>query len=242
MNTTGSITIVKKMTNREIISRVRNSLKEQRIDTIMTNKHIYNVLYSAASLIIKREADAKRSVYALSNIWSTYCVEMIEVDAITCPVKFPINCKIFRSRDKLPGFLETSSGFLYKSIASLDGSQSFSLTTPYQIEVKSKIKHNKTLYAFIEDGYLFTPNNSFPYLKILAYFLKPVDSNCKDCGTTNSNGTKNCSNLTMMDKGFPCPDYLCEPVIKSAIQELGYTKGIPFDQIENKNESNTITP
>jgi hypothetical protein len=219
------------MTNREIVSRVRNSIKEHRIDSVLTNKHIYNILYSNSALLIKREADAKKSVYSLSNIWSSYCVKLEEVSSITCDVPFSSDCTILRSVEKLPEFVETSTGFLYKSITTLDGSKQYSLTTPYQYSIKSKIKYNKSLYVFIEDGYLYVPNSKFKFLKILAYFKKPQNSNCKDC-------VKKCSSL---DNDFPCPDYLIQAVIEMSMKEFGFFKGTPYDQITNKNESNSLT-
>lgn len=212
------------MTNRELISRVRNTVKEHSVDSVLTNKHIYNMLLTNASLLIKREAD-KKSIYMMSNIWQSLCLEMIPVSSITCTcIKFPTLCTIYRSKVKLPKFFELVSGFLYKSITSIDNSTSFTLTTPYQYEVKKKVKYNKEKYAFIEDGYLYTPNAEFPLVKIVGFFTELV----KDC----TSESKNCSNLGAT---FPCPDYLIQPVVDLTLRELGGFKQIPFDHIENKN-------
>jgi hypothetical protein len=220
------------MTNREAISRAKIPFKEVRADSLLTNKYIYSALYTSASLIIKRDADNKRSVYALSNIWTPYCVEMEYADAVTCPIEIPTNCRIMRSKTRLPEFLETAGGFLYKSIGSADvlSQNSFVLVTPYQYSLKSKIKYNKTKYVFIEDGYLYAPNCDYPTLKVLGYFKKAITTNCKDCGAS-------CS---ILDATFPAPDYLFDTILKMALQEIGVYKSVQHDNVNNKNESNTI--
>jgi len=211
------------MTNRELIGRVRNTIKEHSVDSVLTNKHVFNILLTNASLLIKREAD-KKSIYMMSNIWQSVCVEMIPVSSVTCTcIKFPHICTIYRSKEKLPKFFELASGFLYKSISSIDNHTSITLTTPYQYQVKSKVKFNKEKYAFLENGYLYTPNATYPFVKIVAFFNELV----KDC----SSPTKECSNLNAT---FPCPDYLIQPVVDLTLRELGAFKQIPFDHITNK--------
>jgi hypothetical protein len=211
------------MTNREIISRVRNTVKEHNVDSVLTYKHVYNILITNTSLLIKREAD-KKSIYMMSNIWQSACVEMIPVSSVTCTcIKFPFVCTIYRSKLKLPKFFETSSGFLAKSVTTLDNSIDITLTTPYQYEVKKKVKYNKEKYGFIEDGYLYTPNAEYPWIKIVGFFTEPPQS----CGET-----KVCSNLNAI---FPCPDYLIQPVVDMTLRELGMFKQVQFDHVENKN-------
>lgn len=213
------------MTNRELIGRVRSTIKEHNADSVLYNKHIYNLLLTNSALLIKREAD-KKSIYMMSNIWKTVCVEMIPVNPIVCKcVKLPIDCTIYRSKEKLPPFFETNFGPLYKSITTIDNSINIDLTTPYQYNLKVKIKYNKAKYAFIEDGYLYTPNSSYPWLKIVGLF-KEEGNNCDESKVVK------CSKL---DQEFPCPDYLLQPVIEMTLKELGYFKQINYDHVENKN-------
>ena len=128
------------MTIREVIGRTRNSIKEHNADSVLTNKHIYNILLSNALLLIQREAD-KKSLFKISSIWQSTCIKMIPVSSVTCScISFPKICTIFRSEEKVPRFFETAAGFLYKSISSIDSSENIVLTTPYQYNLKRKIK------------------------------------------------------------------------------------------------------
>lgn len=211
------------MTNREIISRVRNTLKEHNADSVLTVKHAFNILITNASLLIKREAD-KKNIFMMDNLFQPACIEMIEVPTITCTcVKLPAGCTLYRSKERLPKFFELSSGFLYKSITSLDHSIKIILTTPYQYNLKSKVKFNHEKYAFIEDGYLYTPNSTYPWIKIVGMFIEPP----KSCEKKEL-----CSKL---DAIFPCPDYLIQSVVDMTLKELGVFKQIVYDNSEGKN-------
>lgn len=215
------------MNNREIIGRVRNTLKEHSIDSVLSNKHIYNVLRTATTFLVKRDADSKNTIYNQSGLWSTICIDMIPVSAIDCISCFdlPVDCEIYRSKTKLPGYIETAYGVLYKSLTSVDRSEDITITTPYSYKLKKNLKYNKNKYAFIENDYLYTPNVEFPSLRFTGY-LEKVPKDKEHC--------------TIMSQTFACPQYLIDAVVKLAVQELLQYKQLPYDNIENKDERNLL--
>lgn len=210
------------MKNREIIARVRNTVKEHFKDSVLTNKHIYSILKTASIFLIKREADTKKTIYSQNDIWNTLYVDMMSVPIVDSKVlNIPLNCNVWRSKEKLPTFVETANGFLYKSITSVDNSVDFYLVTPYLYQLKTKLKYNPKKYIWIENGYLWSVY-SFPILKVIGLFEEDVNLN-------------NCSRMEDM---FKCPLYLLDAVVKLAIQELIQFKQIRYDNNENK-DSNT---
>ena len=212
------------MKNKVVISRLKSVLKENNVDSLLTNKFLYTVLKTSANLLIKREADSKTTINFQSNIWSSISVHMQKVDSLEhahLSINIPNECELWRSVKPLPEFIETAYGFLYKSITSLDQNTHFILTTPFVAFSKMKLKYNKNRYVWIENGYLYS-THAFPYLKIVGYFEDDL----------NSNGNQgNCSRL---DDEFKCPEYLIDAVIKMALQELMQFKQIQFDATANK--------
>lgn len=209
------------MKNKDIISRVRVSLKEIGKDGLLTNKSLYIILRSSAIFLLKREVDNKNTIYNQMGIFSTICVDMIEVSATEC-LNVPNDCRVWRSKNKIPKFIESSQGFVYKAISSLDNSVQFFLTTPYIENLKSKIKFNKNKYVWLENDYLYS-KNSYPILKIVGIFEEDMSSPQQDT---------NCSRL---EDTFFLPDYLCDAAVKLTLQELSVFKQITYSNNEDKN-------
>jgi hypothetical protein len=212
------------MKNKEVISRLRNTLKEMGRDSVLTNKYLHNVLKTAAIFLIKREANNKKFIYNQTGIWSTYYVHMIPVPLVQ-DFNIPTDCVVYKSKEKLPSLIETDYGWLYKQITALGDSLQFTLVTPYVNSLKSKVKGNKNKYVWIENGYLYSSYH-YPVLKLLGLFEEDITPFNKDA---------NCSKL---EDTFIGPDYLVDAIIKLALQELQMTKQIPLDPSQNSNTSN----
>lgn len=209
------------MKNKDIISRIRVSVKEIGKDNLLTNKSIYNILRSSAIFLLKREADSKNTIYNQMGIFSTICVDMIEVSATEC-LNIPSNCRVWRSKNKIPKIIESSTGFIYKAISSMDNSVQFFLTTPYIERLKSKIKFNKNKYVWLENDYLYS-KDSYPILKIVGIFEEDIRPPQED------------SNCSRLEDSFFLPDYLCDAAVKLTLQELSVFKQIVYSNNEDKN-------
>jgi hypothetical protein len=225
------------MNRLEIISRLRNSIKEVHADSEYSNRYLWNTVLSSAKRLIKEDADRGR-IFRQSTVWDTICVEMEEVSSVYCNCFcLPYNSTVYRSKRKLPEFVEASNGLIYRFIATPDLSKEFTLVSPYQFALKSKIKYNREKYAFIHDGYLYTPNSSYPLLSVSSLFLDDIsDFKCDQNGPVGD-GDAAVSCPTVLDLSVPLPDYMEEACIKMALQELGFSKQIASDQHPNANEN-----
>lgn len=224
----------------EIISRVRGSLKEHSTDTPYSNRYIWYTFYGVAKTLIKQDADDGR-LYSMSDIWEPICVEMEPVSSIYCNCQFlPYNCMVYRSKQKLPKFLEASNGFIYRWISTLDLSRSFTLVTPYEYQVKSKMKFGRKFYAFIHDGYLYTPSNEFPTLSVSALFDGDLSKfNCDSLDTDEP--TQVCNSV--LSRKIQIPSYLEDFAIDKTLQKIFPSIQIPEDKHPNNNSNQKeLTP
>ena len=216
------------MTVNEIISTIKSNIKQSIEDRTLTDRFIYYTAWSTAKTLMKRDADQTRKIYNISNIWQNVNLEMIEVstieDILDCNLDIEIDCTIYRSKDKLPKLVETSFGWLYKSITSIDGSESFVLVNQRDFNLKRKIKYNKDKYVFIHNDYLYT-NVEWDIIKVSGIFENLIF--CSPCEKA-------------YDKYFPIPSYLEEAVITMSLQKVFEALRIPGDNLVNKDESNKL--
>ncbi len=226
---------------REVISRVRNSLKEHNADSVFFNKHIYSILKSHTAFLLKRESERlKNNIYLSSNIWTPICVEMEPVSAILCDcINLPIDCTIYRSKQKLPVMLEVGYSFFYKSISTADHSEFFNLVSPNGFKQRTSTKYakySKDSLAFIENGYLYTPDKEYALLRILGWFENTTGF--KDCNAKPEDEKNSTAGCSLLDTEFKCPEHLISPAIQMTLEELLRTKQLPYDNIANGNSEN----
>lgn len=203
-------------TRRTIISRLRNGLKEVSADSKYSNRYLWNVFHTASNKLFKEDADKGR-IYSQSNPWESICVEMVAVSSLFCNcIYLPYDCEVYRTKMKLPKIVESSTGFIYRLIATPDLSQQFTVVSPYMYSVKSKIKYNKEKYAFIYDGYLYTPDDRFPSLIIAGLFQGDTSEfNCnEDCEPDSGV----CG--AALNKNVTLSDYLVDTCVKIALTEI----------------------
>lgn len=212
------------MTIGEFISTIRNNLKLLSEDRIIYDRFIFFTGWSAAKTLMKRDADQTRKIYNTSNIWTIKYLDMIEVSTIEECNLFDIDCTIYRSKDKISKLVETSFGWLYKSITSIDGKTRFFLVNQTDFNNKIQIKYNKDKYVFIYNDYLYT-NVEWDILKIEGIFedLTPCET-CK----------------SMYDVYFPLPSYLEDACISMTTQKVIQAIQIPSDNIINKEDDNKL--
>lgn len=219
-------------TRSEVISRLRNSIKEVSSDSKFTNRYLWNVFNTNAQLLIQRESDRAR-LYNQSDIWQTICIKMDKVSPLLCDcLQLPLDCVVYRSRFKIPKILEGSFGKIYRFISSVDMSNFIILVTPYQFQLKAT-KYNTEKYAFIHDDYIWAPNTKWSNLIISAMFAEEIPKEFKcDCEDSSSDS---CGSLLYL--GSSLPEWLVQPAITMSLQELGVPKQIPQDELSNANSN-----
>lgn len=219
------------MTRQEVIARLRNSIKEVNADTKYTNRYLWNVFWTNALILLKQESDKNR-LYNQAAIWETICVKMDKVSPLLCDcLKLPMDCVVYRSRFKVPKISEGYYGRIYRFISSADLSNKITLVTPYQYELKQS-KYNKEKYGFFHDGYFWTPNTKWSHIIISAIFEEEISKEFK-CDCDDETTTDTCGSLLYLNASVP--EYLIQPAIQMALQELGMSKTLPQDELPNSN-------
>lgn len=221
-------------TKGQIISRLRVSLKETSSDSNYSNRFLWNEFFSCAKVLIKRDADSQRRIYKTNEIWDTICLSMDEVSPILCDcISVPMDCSIYKSTFKIPKGLESALGFLYRYLSTPDNSIQFTIVTPNEFQVKTKIRYNRGKYAFFHNGYLWT-DKSYPKLILSGIFEDSV--NHLKCSSDNiTDNVTGC--FSQLKQPCKVPDYLQRPSIEMVLQGLLPTLSRPQDNIINTSES-----
>lgn len=219
-------------TRSEVISRLRNSIKEVSSDSKFTNRYLWNVFWTNSQLLLQRESDRAR-LFNQTDVWSTICLKMDKVSPLLCDcLQLPLDCVVYRSRFRLPKIVEGSFGKLYRFISSVDMSNFIILVTPYQYSLK-QTKYNTEKYAFIHDGYLWAPNTKWSNLIISALFAEEIPDEFKcDC---EDSSTDSCGSLLHL--GSSLPEWLVAPCIQMCLTELSIPKQFITDNLVNANDN-----
>lgn len=154
----------------DTVSRVRNVIKGVKEDAFLTDRFLYSLILKYAKLYIRRQ-DTENKIMRFQSLFEPLpCVDLIEVDKIeACCGGVTTNCKITRTKDKLPLVLEGAYGPLFRNITSIDGSQNVYKTYPgtYTSMTKSTtFKYNKNKYYWYLNGYLYFPNLEWEAVRI----------------------------------------------------------------------------
>ncbi len=149
-------------TKRQHIESLRQKLKERNADSNFTNQFLYNSLLENAKWLIKREISSGR-IYTNTSFFQTLgCQEVIEVPATEC-CDIKTNCRVYRTKHKLPETWVGNSGPVILGVTSIDGTTHFALITAGAWQNKRNDPYQKMInkkYAFISDGYIWFPENN----------------------------------------------------------------------------------
>lgn len=225
----------------EVVARLRSSIKEVSDDSVYSNRYLWNTYLTAMKQLLKQDT-ASGNIYSMSDVWEPICIEMEAVNSIYCNcLVLPNNCEVYRSKRKLPKFIESNDGIIYRWLATPDLSRTFVIVSPFQYEVKSKVRFNRENYAFIHNGFLYTPKHDYPWLSLSALF--EGDLSDFNCNTSNNNPTANppidsdnneCG--SKLRSKVQLPDYLEDAAIKMARSEL-----VPITQLKPDEHPNANT-
>jgi hypothetical protein len=213
----------------ESISRIRNVLKAVKEDPFMTDRFIASITSKYAKLLIRRQDNENKLMKFQSLFEVLPCVELIEVDKIeACCSGIKSNCKIMRTKDKLPTILEGAYGPLFRSVTSIDGSIEMVKTYPGTYTAmtgSTNFKYNKTKYFWYLDGYMYFPNIEWEAVRIegmwdgdIAFFKCDKSMQCK----------------TMQEQQFRIPEFLFAEIEQMALKEILTTGQILTDGSDNQ--------
>jgi hypothetical protein len=212
----------------DIVSRLRNQLKGNKQDAFLTDRMIYTFVLKHAKWLMKRE-DSKNKLMMFSGVMQTMdYVELIEIDKVeACCTGVSSDCKIKRTKDKLPVFLQGYYGPLIRTISSLDGSEEMQPTLPSQYVAMSNSKNfrfNKTKYFWYLNDYLYFPNLEWDAVRIEGIFEDDISAwtcNEDDC-------------IVRQDQSFNVPDYLLAELEAQVFKDIMGEMQIPVDPNNDK--------
>lgn len=212
-----------------IISRIRTQLKGVKQDPMLTDRVIYTFMLKHAKWLLKRE-DGKNDLLGYSGIAQTLdYVELIEIDKVEASCSgLSSDCKIMRTKEKMPVFMQGYHGPLIRTVTSLDGSIELNPTNPtaYLAMSRSKnFKYNNTKYYWYLNDYLYFPNISWTAVRMEGIFED-------DISPFLCTGKTECT--LKSDLPFNVPDFLHAEIESNVFKDLAGMLQIPTDTANDK--------
>jgi len=212
----------------DTISRVRNVVKGVKEDAFLTDRFLYSLILKYAKLLIRRQDNESKIMRFQSLFEVLPCVELIEVDKIeACCSGIKSDCKIMRTKDRLPTLLEGSWGPLFRTVSSIDGSIEMFPTYPSTYSAltqSSNFKYNKNIYYWYLNGYIYVPNAIWEAIKIEGLWDESIAMYTCDgnvCAPRQS-------------EQVHVPEYLFAEIEQMALKDLGMLLQIPLEGSDDK--------
>ncbi len=219
---------------KQAISLVKSENQAFSDDTNLTDRFIWNKILTKSKLFIKQKNDSFKVTNNNFFYTTIDCLEMELVDSISCCQEIP-NCKILKSKHKLPKIVESNSSSVIRGIYTLDGGKRIDLVTINDVIRLSNSRYKPNdLKAFIKNEYLFIPFKEYPKaITIEAYFEDPMEVlNLNSCNLKDT-----C--ISPYDLEWKVPSDLETVIIQEVNKELlnFFHRIIPDENTDKNNQS-----
>lgn len=206
----------------ELLSRVRSFHKWLMDDNLITDRAIYAIAITKASLLIKQEVN-KRKLLNSDNVFTPYeCLNLKLVDLNECGIDS--SGKARRSKDKLPQLHEGIYSYTIQGVYNIDNSEEIYPTSIREYINLSKLRYKpKKLYYIIKDGYLYILDKDIENINIYLYTNELVDDG---------------SGKAAYDYEFKLPTYLEDSLFGMINNDLINYHKFPKDVTDNNLDEN----
>lgn len=204
---------------RELVQRVQSGYSRgvESDDSRLSSRYIYNKFLTVRSVLIANRAKDRQKI-SQWNYQTLPCIEMVLAPIHECPCLPSDDCKILKSKYKIPRVLTDKDRHLIQSVSTLDGSFRFSEILWEDIKNQKGNKYTKTVSGyFIRDEYLYLSHDKEKeVVTMTALFANPEDVYSFVGSCTQE--TVSC--LSPLDKDFPADSELLDGMISISVQEL----------------------
>jgi hypothetical protein len=211
-------------TNAELIARIKSANKFLSDDDLISDRFIYNLLKTKASVLIQRELNRKKLLFS-DNIYQSYeCICLIPAKGAECD----LSCPIRRTRKKLPKIEEGLYSYFIQGVFNTSNSEELFPTSirDFINHNRLRVKTNRSYYT-IRNGYLYVLNPDIESVNIYAYFTESIE---------DEDGTQ-C--LSMYEKEFKIAPYLVDGLVEMVNQSLINYHKLPIEQEDNNRDEQT---
>jgi len=215
----------------EAVSRVRNIIKASTEDAFITDRFIFSIIMKHAKHFIRRQ-DSLNEILRFNSFFRRLpCVELIEVDRVEACCDVKSNVTVMRTREKIPGVMDSSFGPLFRTVASVDDSTIVYKTEPVLYNALSKTsgyKYNRQRYYWYLNGYLYFPNVVWQAVSVEGIFEQDL---------TGFTCTEDPGCIKRQDQQLIVPDYLFTEIEAQVLNDLKYTMSVPNDTAEDDKQN-----
>lgn len=209
------------ISNGDLIARIKSANKFISDDDQISDRYIYSLLKTKASVLIQRELNRKKLLMS-DNIYQAYeCICLIPAKGAECD----LSCPIRRTKKKLPKIEEGLYSYFIQGVFNTSNSQELFPTSirDFINHQSLRVKTPKKYYT-IRNGYLYVLDPDIESVNMYAYFTESIE---------DADGTE-C--MSMYDKEFKIAAYLVDPLVELVNQSLLTYHKIPFEAEDNNRD------
>lgn len=210
------------MTNREVISQIRESNEFMAYDHIVTDRYLLSLINKFGLTLFRRDFN-KRKYTNTSNIpVSINCFAMERVPLAEC-INYSSDVEIAKSVYKLPQVEQSYYSYMMQ-VYDIEQSAEILATTPKQyINILNRRFKPNSIFYWIQDGYLYISSPNIEKVRVNAIFTDYVvnTSEIDECGENNCDSCPDC--FEPLDQQFKFPGHIVSEIVNMVNQELANT-------------------
>lgn len=205
----------------ELISKVRSSQRWIADDDMMSDRLLFSMIITKASLLIKREINARKLLNS-DNVFTPYeCLNLKLTDLNKCGIDCSGRAR--RSVNKLPKLQEGIYNYTIQGVYNIDNSREIYPTTIREFINRSKLRYKpKDIYYIIKDGYLYILDLDVESVNIYLYTNDLIENDCRSA----------------FEHEFKFPGYLEDSLFEMVAASLINYHRYPKDVTDNNLEEN----
>lgn len=222
------------MTNAEFVSRVVNGIHALDKDSHVSRRWILHIGRTKAESYTAQRWDDGTLVGDHRLLTYVSCLEMIEVDKISCcDAEFALCKTLMRSKHKLPGLLYSALRPAITSVSNIDNTIFFRYAEVKSYRIQQKRKYSKYIkeprpFYYVENDYLYIPDFHIEIVNVEFFTTqKKKAKELMSCSPT----PVGCESEWNYE--FVCPIKIIEYVVAETIKEVAFRLQIPVDENPN---------
>jgi hypothetical protein len=210
------------MTNREILSQIRESNEFMQYDHMVTDRYLLSLANKYGLVLFRRDFNQRKFSNTSDLPINIFCLAMKEVPLAEC-IEYKSDTLISRSVNPIPRVEQGYYGYMMQVFDIEQGREVQSTTPKNYINVLQRRFKPRNLFYWIQNGYLYVNEPQLEVVRLNAMFvdycINPAEVD--QCVTRECEGCPDC--FEPLEQPFKFPGYMVPDIINMVNQELGNT-------------------
>jgi hypothetical protein len=225
-----------------IYSQLDEALNINDVSTVFSRDYMMDLVNQQRTLWLRNEYNKNKRSIDPNIIQDLGCVPLEVVDSVDCCEGIPLECKVLRTKCKIPNTVELYSKKAITRVGTIDLTQkAFNFIDYKRVPYSGTGRYGKdTIYAFLHNEYLYIYSKNLDvllleFITIRGIFEDPLLA-AKRCLCNNTGDENACIDHTT---SYPLNMWMWEYIRPVILDQLMKKQLMPLDQTNDTKDNKT---